>query len=148
MRPEDAPQTAASGREVAANNPIPKDFAGAFNKALAAFHNWTTEEHRDGLIEPEFVQRHSISSVCNFIEAFNDPMPDNVYQFLCWLAAGQSGTAPDDRSYASGARCLRALRDKHITRHEERRQGGCEAGADKADGNGSCLIGRPPLTSV
>jgi hypothetical protein len=121
-----------------ADNPIPKDFADAFNKALVAFHSWTTEENRDGLIEPEFVQRHSISSMCNFIEAFNHPMPDNVYQFLCWLAAGQSGAAPGDRSYASGARCLRALRDKHIARHQEQRQRECDgnaqgAGADESE---------------
>jgi hypothetical protein len=38
-------------------------------------------------------------------------MPDNVYRFLCWLAAEHSGTAPQDRSYASGARCLRMIRD-------------------------------------
>ena len=38
-----------------ADNPIPKDFADAANKALAAFHNWATEENRDGLVEPEFV---------------------------------------------------------------------------------------------
>ena len=111
-----------------ADNRIPKDFADAFNKALAAFHNWTTEGNRNSVIEPEFVQRHSIGSMCNFIEVFNDPMPDNVYQFLCWLAAGQSGAAPNDRSYASGARCLRALRDKHLARHEERRQQECEEG--------------------
>ena len=116
-----------------ADNPIPKDFADAFNKALAAFHNWTTEENRDGLIEPEFVQRHSIRSMCNFIEAFDDPMPDNVYQFLCWLAAGQSGAAPDDRSYASGARCLRALRDKHIAHHQERERDAHDAGSDRSE---------------
>jgi hypothetical protein len=103
-------------------DPIPQDRADAFNKAIAAFHNWTIEENRDSLIEPEIVQRHSISAVCNFVEAFNDPMPDNVYQFLCWLAAEQSGAAPDNPSYASGARCLRALRDKYMARHEEQRK--------------------------
>src|ERR1700730_14239651 len=90
-------------------DPIPTDRADAFNKAIAACHNWTVEENRDSLIEPEIVQRHSISAVCNFVEAFNDPMPDNVYQFLCWLAAERSGAAPDNHSYASGARCLRSL---------------------------------------
>jgi hypothetical protein len=103
-------------------DPIPPDRADAFNKAIAAFHNWTIEENRDSLIEPEIVQRHSISTVCNFVETFNDTMPGNVYEFLCWLAAEQSGAAPDSHSYASGARCLRALRVKYMARHEEQRK--------------------------
>jgi hypothetical protein len=56
-------------------DPIPPDRADAFNKAIAAFHNWTIEENWNSLMEPEIVQRHSISAVCNFVEAFNDPQP-------------------------------------------------------------------------
>ena len=44
MRPDDGPQTADEGGRMAADNPIPKDLADAFNKALAAFHNCITEK--------------------------------------------------------------------------------------------------------
>ena len=93
--------------------PMPADRADAFNKAIAALHNWIVEDKRDKLLEPTIVQRHTIAAVCDFVEVFNEPMPDNVYRFLCWLAAEHSGTAPQDRSYASGARCLRMIRDSH-----------------------------------
>ena len=98
-----------------AEYPIPADRADAFNKAIAAFHNWTVEETRDRLIEPGIVQRYAISEVCDLMEVFDDPMPDNVYQFLCWLAAKHSGEAPNDRTYVSGAKCLRALRTKYLS---------------------------------
>jgi hypothetical protein len=98
-----------------AKYPIPKDGAEAFNKALAAFYAWASEEERDSRVEPSIVQRYSIGAVCDLIEAFDDPMPENVYQFLIWLAAEHSVTAPADRSYASGAQCLRALRDRHLS---------------------------------
>jgi hypothetical protein len=100
---------------MAAENPIPKDGAEAFNKALAAFYAWTAEEERDSRIEPSIVQRYSIGAVCDLIEVFDDPMPENVYQFLIWLAGEHSVAAPADRSYTSGARCLRALRDRHLS---------------------------------
>jgi hypothetical protein len=107
---------------MAAKPPIPKDGAEAFNKAVAAFYNWTVEEQRDSLIEPHIVQRYSIGAVCDLIRAFDDPMPENVYQFLTWLAAKLSGDPPADRSYASGAKCLKALRDKHLSRIETSHQ--------------------------
>ena len=98
-----------------ASHPIPKEAAEAFNKALAAFFAWTVEEQRDSRIEPSIVQRYSIAAVCDLIETFADPMPENVYQFLTWLAAEHTIAAPADRSYASGAKCLRTLRDKHLS---------------------------------
>jgi hypothetical protein len=94
---------------------IPKNGAEAFNKALAAFYAWTMEEDRDSRVEPNIVQHYSIGAVCDLIEAFDDPMPENVYQFLIWLAGEHSVAAPADRSYASGAQCLRALRDRHLS---------------------------------
>jgi hypothetical protein len=121
-RPRSAPIPMSS-------DPIPTDRADAFKKAVVVFHSWTVEEGRDSAMEPEIVQRHSISAVCNFVEAFSDPMPDVVYKFLCWLAAEQSGAAPDDHSYTSGARCLRALRDKHMKGEEKKiRAGGVDRG--------------------
>src|SRR5438105_1871941 len=105
-----------------AKYPIPKDVAEAFNKALAAFYGWTVEEERDSRVEPSIVQRYSIGAVCDLIEVFDDPMPENVYQFLTWLAAEHSMDAPSDRSYASGAKCLRALRDRHLSPIETSQQ--------------------------
>ena len=100
---------------MAVNYPIPKEGAEAFNKALAAFYAWTVEEERDSRAEPIIVQRCSIGAVCDLIAVFDDSMPENVYQFLTWLAAEHSVAAPADRSFASGAKCLRALRDQHLS---------------------------------
>jgi hypothetical protein len=49
-------------------------------------------------------------------------MPENVYQFLTWLAAEHLVAAPGDRSFASGAKCLKALRDKHLSPVETNQQ--------------------------
>ena len=100
---------------MAVNYPIPKEGAEAFNKALATFYAWTVEEERDSRAEPIIVQRCAIGAVCDLIAVFDDPMPENVYQLLTWLAAEHSVAAPADRSFASGAKCLRALRDQHLS---------------------------------
>jgi hypothetical protein len=68
------------------------------------------------------VQRCSIGAVCDLIAVFDDPMPENVYQFLTWLAAEHLVAAPGDRSFASGAKCLKALRDKHLSPVETNQQ--------------------------
>lgn len=109
---------------MAGNHPIPKEGAEAFNKALAAFYAWTVEEERDSRVEPSILQRCSIAAVCELTAVFEDPMPENVYQFLTWLASEHSVAAPADRSYASGAMCLRALRDTHLTPVETNYQRG------------------------
>jgi hypothetical protein len=50
-----------------AKNVPPKDRADAFNKAIAALHNWTAEEKRDTAAEPSIVQRYSMvrSAICS-----------------------------------------------------------------------------------
>lgn len=107
---------------MAPNVTIPNEGAEAFNKALAAFYAWTVEEERDSRVEPGVVQRYSIGAICDLIEAFDDPMPENVYQFLIWLAAEHSVVTPGDRSYASGAKCLRELRNQHMASAENSRE--------------------------
>ena len=100
---------------MAVNCPIPKEGAEAFNKALAAFYAWTVEEERDSGVEPSIAQRCSIGAVCDLIAGFDDLMPENVYRFLTRLAAEHSVAPPGDRSFASGGKCLKALRDKHLS---------------------------------
>ncbi|MBV9018084.1 MAG: hypothetical protein JO058_20745 [Alphaproteobacteria bacterium] len=107
---------------MASKYPIPHEGAEAFNKALAAFYAWTVEEARDSRVEPSIVQRWSIRAVCDLIAVYDDPMPENVYQFLTWLAAEHSVSPPGDRSFASGAKCLKALRGKHLSPAETNQQ--------------------------
>lgn len=82
------------------------------------FYAWVVDELNDGSIEPCIVQRHSIGAACDFVQAFDDPMPENAYELLVSLAAAHAVPAPADRSYASGATCLRTLRDQHLRRLE------------------------------
>jgi hypothetical protein len=49
----------------------------------------------------------AISVVCGLVTKFNDPMPDDIYQYLS-SQAGSSGELAD-RSYGNGARCLAGL---------------------------------------
>jgi hypothetical protein len=65
-----------------AKNGPPKDRADAFNKAIAALHNWTLEEKRDTAGEPSIAQRYSIGEICDLLEAFDGPKPENAYQFM------------------------------------------------------------------
>jgi len=99
---------------MAARAPIPEAGAELFNKALALFYAWIVDELSEGRIEPRIVQQYSIGTACDLVQAFDDPMPANAYELLMNLAAAHAVPAPADRSYASGATCLRALRDKYL----------------------------------
>jgi hypothetical protein len=94
--------------------PIPKEGAELFIKALAVFYAWIVDELSEGHIEPSIAQRYSIGAACDLVQAFDDPMPANAYELLMSLAAARAVPAPADRSYASGAACLKALRDQHL----------------------------------
>ena len=80
------------------------------------FYAWIVDELSEGRIEPSIVQRYSIGAACDLVQAFEDPMPANAYELLVSLAAASAVPAPANLSYASGAMCLRALRDKHLRR--------------------------------
>ena len=93
---------------------MPKEAAELFNKTLAVFYAWIVAEVSEERIEPTVVQRYSIGAACDLLQAFDDPMPANAHELLMSLAELHAVPAPADRSYASGATCLRALRDKHL----------------------------------
>ena len=99
---------------MAAKAPIPKEGIELFKKALAVFYAWIVDELNEECIEPSIVQRCSIGAACDLIQPFDDPMPENVHELLIRLAAERAVPAPADRSYASGATCLRAMRNKHL----------------------------------
>lgn len=98
----------------------PKEAAELFNKAIAVFYAWVVDELSDGRIEPSIVQRYSIGAACDLVQAFDDPMPANAYELLVSLAGSHAVPVPADRSYASGAICLKALRSKHLASIELR----------------------------
>jgi hypothetical protein len=52
------------------------------------FYAWVVDGLNDGSIESCIVQRHSIGAACDFVQAFDDPMPENAYELLVSLAAG------------------------------------------------------------
>jgi len=100
--------------------PITKDEADAFDDAVAALDNWANEDK-----EPEVLlrtERCTIGTVCNFVALFSYPMPAGIYGLLYSLALQHYVEPPDDYTYASGAKCLRAVRNKYMTRLDARRQ--------------------------
>ena len=113
---------------------IPKEAAELFNKALAVFYAWTVDELSEERVEPSIAQRYSIGAACDLVQSFNDPMPANAYELLVSLAAAGDIRAPADRSYASGALCLKALRSKHLASIEMR---GRRTGRKEPEGSGT-----------
>jgi hypothetical protein len=105
---------------VPAKAAIPKEAAELFNKALAVFYAWIVDELSEARIEPSIAQLYSIGAACDLVQSFDDPMPANAYELLVSLAAAGAVRAPADRSYASGAICLKALRSKHLASIEMR----------------------------
>jgi hypothetical protein len=100
--------------------PITKDEADAFDDAVAALDNWAGED-----TEPKVIFRGeccTIGTVCNLAALFSDSMPEGMYGLLYSLALQYYVEPPDDYSYASGAKCLRAVRNKCVARLEARRQ--------------------------
>jgi hypothetical protein len=94
--------------------PIPEDSAELFNQALALFYAWIMDELRERHLQPRIVQQYSIGMVCDLVQAFDDSMQANAYELLISLASAHAVPIPKDRSYASGATCLRALKGKYL----------------------------------
>jgi len=102
---------------------VTAELRDAFEQAVAAYANW----YLGGPEPPVALERRvtSIDAVCGLLMSFGDrtPMPDQIYDVLCTLAEQSNGAQaapayigktinrPQDRSYASGARCLAALFD-------------------------------------
>jgi len=99
---------------MAARGPIPQGAAELFNKALALFYAWIMDELSQRHLEPHILQQYSIGMVCDLVQAFDDPMQTNAYEMLIGLAEAHAVPVPNDRSYASGATCLRELRDTYL----------------------------------
>lgn len=91
---------------------IPAEYSKAFDLALGSYDFWIRDRIRlaDVMVDGKLCR---VEFVCNLVELFNGTMLDRQYDYLCDRAARTSGTvkAPDDRSYAAGARCLRSLID-------------------------------------
>jgi len=100
--------------------PITKDEADAFEDAVAALDDWAGEHP-----EPKVLfrgERCTIGTVCNLVGLFTESMPEGMYGLLYSFALQHYVEPPDDCSYASGAKCLRAVRNKYMARIEARRQ--------------------------
>ena len=63
-------------------------------------------------------ERCTVGTVCDHIGLFSAPMPAGIYGFLYSLALQHYIDSPDDYTYASGAKCLRAIHNKYMARIE------------------------------
>jgi hypothetical protein len=93
---------------MAEQSPIPANLSAAFHRAVWSFRDW-------GFIrfEPSVSVDQNpflISTVCDLVMKFKDPLPDNVFaKLLSYTLEGYNelgGDLAKDRSYATGARCL------------------------------------------
>src|SRR4051812_34941287 len=115
-----------------AERPVTKHEADAFDDAVAALDSWAGED-----TEPKVLlhgERCTIGTVFNRLGLFSDPMPAGIYGLVYSLALQHYVEPPDDYTYASGAKCLRAVRNKCVARIEAGRQWGRagQAGATRS----------------
>lgn len=84
----------------------------AFRCALWAYDAWIDDPHTCQLEATMRGKPSSVELICDVVKQFHGTMPSDHYDFLCRAAhqyTGETVPAPDDHSYAAGARCLRAL---------------------------------------
>jgi len=100
--------------------PIRKDEADAFEDAVFVLDSWAGEDK-----EPEVAFRGescTIGTICNLAGLFSDLVPEGVYGLLYSLALQYYVDPPDDHSYASGAKCLRAVHTRYMASLRAKRQ--------------------------
>jgi hypothetical protein len=87
---------------------IPQKLRDAFRDAIGQYGNW-----RRGEPEPDVslkMQPFAISTVCEFVSKFEDPMPADYWHFLARVTRGGEDLPNDDQqSYRSAARFLAHL---------------------------------------
>jgi hypothetical protein len=99
-------------------NPIPDDLRQAFRDAVSAFRHWDR-----GGPEPDGtsfrLSPQTVSSVCLFAEAYNDPMANDDYEYLCREEADSSSLLlQGDRSHRAGSQCLSRLVQRRKAHYE------------------------------
>jgi hypothetical protein len=92
--------------------PIASNLARAFGIAVSAFKSWSSEQDVDPL-SPRREPR-SIVQVCGLVDQFSDRLPAHVFlklrSYMYDVPHGELISALEtDRSYATGARCLRRM---------------------------------------
>jgi hypothetical protein len=106
-----------------AEDAIPPNLAGAFSEAVLAFNDWkenpSNPEREVPIVDRGF---HTMSAVCGFVDKYTDQLPAHVSSALrSYLHDMPSGDLKEklelDRTYATGAYCLRALIERRKERH-------------------------------
>jgi hypothetical protein len=101
-------------------DPIPKELCYAFWGAIGQYVDWCR-----GQSEPDVSldgRPVAISTVCEFVSKFDDPMPANLCHLLANARRGAEDDLPNDQSYGSGARYLARLireRKAHFDRLDQ-----------------------------
>jgi len=92
-----------------AEYPISQNLVQAFRNAIVIV--WSGDDPIVMLDGKEF----SIGEMADFAANFNEPMPEDVYAYLCVVAA-MVDKSPADKTFAAGGRCLRRLYDDLVRR--------------------------------
>ena len=100
--------------------PISPELAETFFEAVREYVRWTF-----GNPEPTVTSYQlPISMACRRVEDFTDPLPDEVFNALCFLVMGPTERQLKeklgaDRTYASAAQCLLKLIEDRQTEWRE-----------------------------
>ena len=106
---------------MAAEYPIPPSLVQAFWNAMVAYADWRSA----GGPEPKVSlasQSYSIGSIADFATGHNDAMPERIYLQLCAVATPirlRYLQSAEDKTFAAGGRCLRAMYDDLLKRRGE-----------------------------
>jgi hypothetical protein len=111
-------------------DPISNDLREAFEHAVVNFRAWDT-----GGPEPRIsfdLKPFTVAEVCDRSGLFSDAVRDSIYDVVRELAADFRNSpwganhkceAPEDRSYASVAQCLRGLYKARVDYYRGRKLG-------------------------
>jgi hypothetical protein len=104
--------------------PIPPKLADAFFDAVRAFIRWAFADPMPTVTVDQ--DEIPISSVCERVAIFVDPIPDEAFNALYFVASTQKPLRQklgEDRTYATGAQCLlKLIGDRQAEWREEWRR--------------------------
>jgi hypothetical protein len=92
--------------------PISQNLVQTFRNAIVTL--WSGDDPIVFLDGKQF----SIGEIADRASDFDDPMPEDVYAYLCVVAA-MVNKRPADKTFAAGGRCLRRLYDDLVRRRAE-----------------------------
>jgi hypothetical protein len=104
--------------------PIPPNYSEAFDRAVRRYSDWSRDSPELGVTIDG--KKFSMSTVCDFVSKYDDPLPDDIFRCLhSYMSAEHRdlkerlGRTP---TYSTAAYCLRKLIEDRKAGYERLQQ--------------------------